>query len=356
MAVTYIVYSVLRVFVIISILLGVCSASLSSMAVSSTTDAVLIVVDQSGGGDYRTIQNAIDAVASNNSELVYIWIKPGTYRFIRSDFWLSREKIVVPADKPFITLSGTEASNTIITWNDGGDDIFNSPTLSVMASDFVARYLTIQNTFGMSGKAIALRISGDRSAIYGCRILSYQDTLLDDSGRHYYYNCYIEGATDFICGNAASLFESCHLHSLATTFGTITAQHRNSPFENTGFIFVGCKITGVGGGTALGRPWGSCSRVIFAQTFMSNAVSPEGWRGWDDPSKERTVYYGEYKCYGPGADRSKRVGWSRELSREESAPFLNKSMIGGRSWLRPTPTHFKKHLPRPTGVEIDGEN
>lgn len=41
----------------------------------------------------------------------------------------------------------------------------------------------------------------------GCRIMSHQDTLLDDVGRHYYKNCYIEGDTDFICGNAASLFE-----------------------------------------------------------------------------------------------------------------------------------------------------
>lgn len=54
-----------------------------------------------------------------------------------------REKIVVPADKPFITLSGAKASDTIITWNDGGG-IFDSPTLSVLASDFVGRYLTIQ--------------------------------------------------------------------------------------------------------------------------------------------------------------------------------------------------------------------
>lgn len=37
--------------------------------------------------------------------------------------------------------------------------------------------------------------------------MSHQDTLLDDVGRHYYKNCYIEGDTDFICGNAASLFE-----------------------------------------------------------------------------------------------------------------------------------------------------
>lgn len=50
---------------------------------------------------------------------------------------------MVPADKPFITLSGTEASNTIITSSEGGD-ITESPTVTVLASDFVARYLTIQ--------------------------------------------------------------------------------------------------------------------------------------------------------------------------------------------------------------------
>lgn len=47
------------------------------------------------------------------------------------------------ADKPFITLSGTDASNTVITWSESGE-IFESPTLSVLASDFEARYLTIQ--------------------------------------------------------------------------------------------------------------------------------------------------------------------------------------------------------------------
>ena len=58
-------------------------------------------------------------------------------------FLTSREKIVVPADKPFITLSGTEASKTIIAWNDTGE-IYDSPTMAVLASDFVGRYLTIQ--------------------------------------------------------------------------------------------------------------------------------------------------------------------------------------------------------------------
>lgn len=76
--------------------------------------------------------------------------------------------------------------------------------------------LFIQNTYGTSGRAVAVSVSGDKAAFYGCSILSYQDTLLDDAGRHYYSNCYIQGATDFICGNAASLFEVSPIQILMT--------------------------------------------------------------------------------------------------------------------------------------------
>lgn len=53
---------------------------------------------------------------------------------------------MVPADKPFITLSGTaatKATDSILTWSDTGE-IFDSATLTVLASEFVGRYLTIQ--------------------------------------------------------------------------------------------------------------------------------------------------------------------------------------------------------------------
>ncbi|XP_074362738.1 putative pectinesterase 11 [Apium graveolens] len=316
------------------------------MADSSTepkdlSTAILIRVDQSGQGDFKKIQDAIDAVPSNNSDLYYIWVKPGTYR----------EKIVVPVDKPYITLSGTKASNTIITRSEAGE-IYDSPTLSILAADFVGRYLTIQNAYEGSGKAVALRVSGDKAAIYSCRILSRQDTVLDDAGRHYFKNCYIEGSVDFICGNAASLFEKCHLHSLAERTGWVTAQHRASPVENTGYTFLGCKITGIGT-TLLGRPWGAYSRVIFALSYLSSAIQPEGWNDWGNPSNQRTAFYGEYKCYGPGADRSKRVAWSRGLSKEEATPFLSKGMIGGGGWLRISPIHFKKRPVVATTLQAD---
>lgn len=96
----------------------------------------LIIVDQSGGGHYTKIQDAIDSVPSNNKDSTLILVKPGIYK----------EKVTIPEDKPYIILSGRNALNTTITWDDSGD-IFTSPTLSVFASHFMARYLIIQVLF-----------------------------------------------------------------------------------------------------------------------------------------------------------------------------------------------------------------
>ncbi|XP_072956483.1 putative pectinesterase 11 [Typha angustifolia] len=314
-------------------LFSTCIMSSSSAAgIPDSSYAILLRVDQSGKGDFTKIQDAIDSVPSNNSVFYYILIKPGTYR----------EKIVVPKDKPFVTLSGTKTNSAIITWSERWDTP-QSPTVSILASDFVGRYLTIQNSYGSSGPAVALSISGDRVAFYTCRFISYQDTLLDAVGRHYYKNCYIEGATDFVCGNGQSLFDRCHLHSISKNGGSVTAQRRLAAEESTGYSFVGCKVTGAGVGTLiLGRPWGRYSRVVFGYTYMSNAVLPQGWGDWNDGSNQRTVHYGQFRCYGPGSDVSGRVGWSHQLSLREASHFFRKTWINGRDWLRPPPKNFRK--------------
>ncbi|MBA0691588.1 hypothetical protein Goari_009208, partial [Gossypium aridum] len=78
----------------------------------------------------------------------------------------------------------------------------------------------------------------------------------------------------------------CHLHSLSEGDASITAQRRESPSEDTGFTFLGCKITGVRS-ALLGRPWGAYSRVVFALSYMSGAILPQGWDDWGDTSKQR---------------------------------------------------------------------
>ena len=53
------------------------------------------------------------------------------------------------------------------------------------------------------------------------------------------------------------------------------------------------------------------------------------------------LYYGEYRCSGPGADRSKRVAWSNSLSDVEASMFLSKDLTGGGAWLRNAALKFK---------------
>lgn len=56
-------------------------------------------------------------------------------------------------------------------------------------------------------QAVALRLNGDKAWLHKVRILGTQDTLLDESGFHFYDQCFIQGTVDFICGNAKSFFQ-----------------------------------------------------------------------------------------------------------------------------------------------------
>lgn len=56
-------------------------------------------------------------------------------------------------------------------------------------------------------QAVAALIAGDSSSFYRCSFIGIQDTLCDAWGRHYYEDCYIEGALDFIFGQAQSMYQ-----------------------------------------------------------------------------------------------------------------------------------------------------
>lgn len=288
-------------------------------------------------GDFTSIQDAIDSLPLINLLRVVINVKAGVYT----------EKVNIPPFKSFITIQGDGADSTIVQWGDTAQTIgsrglplgtFNSATFAVNSPYFVARNITFKNTTpvpapGAIGKqAVALRISADTASFLGCKFLGAQDTLYDHVGRHYYKDCYIEGSVDFIFGNGLSLFEGCHVHAIAQNAGALTAQGRGSLLEDTGFSFVNCKVTG-SGALYLGRAWGPFSRVVFAYTYMDNIIVPKGWYNWGDPSREMTVFYGQYKCTGPGASFAGRVSWSRELTDEEAKPFISLSFIDGFEWI-----------------------
>ncbi|XP_020517865.1 probable pectinesterase 8 [Amborella trichopoda] len=303
--------------------------------------STIICVDRNGCCNFTTVRSAIDAVGTLQQKRTIIWINKGIYF----------EKITVPRIKPNITLLGQGMERTAIVWNDTANSshgTFYSASVSVFASNFIATNISfmnvapIANPGDVGGQAVAFRIAGDQAAFWGCGFFSGQDTLHDDRGRHYFKDCFIQGSIDFIFGNGRNFYKNCQLNSVANPVpsgaklitGAISAQARSTRDENTGFSFVNCSIGGRGR-TWLGRAWRPFSTVIFAYTFMSEIISPDGWNDWNDPSRDQTIFYGEYQCSGSGANTTSRVSYVHILNDSQAAPFLNISYIDGQQWLQP---------------------
>ncbi|MEI9974751.1 MAG: pectinesterase family protein [Ignavibacteriota bacterium] len=195
------------------------------------------------------------------------------------------------------------------------------PTVFVQANDFTAENVTFANTAGNVGQAVALTIMGDRGVFRNCRFLGYQDTLLPQAGRQYFDRCYIEGATDFIFGGSAAYFDRCIIH--ATANGYLTAANTTKD-QRYGYVFDHCQITGAPNvKTYLGRPWRPYAATVFLNSEISDAVRPQGWNNWNDPTREKTVRYAEY----PAA--ASRVPWAKALTEAEAAQFTIENVLGG---------------------------
>ncbi|CAN6467254.1 unnamed protein product [Victoria cruziana] len=298
---------------------------------------VWIKVAQDGSGNFTSLRDALDSVEEKNKRRIIIQIAPGIYR----------EKVVIKKKKPFITLLGDSRDPPTFTGNDtaatlGGDGkpmrTYHSPTVAINSHYFVAINIRFENTAPnpeigqIGGQAVALRISGNKAAFYNCSFFGHQDTLYDHKGVHYFKDCFIQGSVDFIFGYGRSLYENCQMNSISTNVASVTAQKRTNVSLSSGFSFLNGTVSG-SGLVYLGRAWGDHSRVVFSYTYLDKVVIPEGWNDWGIPARESSVYYGEYKCSGPGANMTERVHWIRSLSFEEALPFLGTHFIDGQKWL-----------------------
>src|SRR5512133_262750 len=263
-------------------------------------DVYEMTVAQDGSGNYKTIQAAIDASRSFPDKRITIHVKNGTYK----------EKIVVPACNNRLSVIGEDAEKTIITWDDyfnkinrGRNSTFYTCTFLVEADDFYAENLTIENSAGPVGQALALYVKGDRCVFRNCRILGNQDTLYTDglNSRHYFDGCYIEGTTDFIFGPATALFTNCIIHSKRDSYITAASTPEGKPF---GYVFMNCKITAAPEAKKvyLGRPWRDYAKTVFINCELGPHIVPEAWSNWSGTERDKTAYYAEYGNTGQGAD------------------------------------------------------
>ncbi len=263
-----------------------------------------------------------------NKNPITIFIKNGIYK----------EKLHLDSSKNFVTIIGEDKFNTILTYDDHtgkvsprGDTINTRTSASflIKADNFTAKNITFQNDAGFSaGQAVGLESDGDKASFYNCRIIGNQDILFtnNDNSRQYYKNCYIEGTTDFIFGSSTVWFEHCHIHSKKNSHITAASTPQEHAF---GYVFNDCVLTGDSSlhSVSLGRPWRPFASVVYIHCYIGQQIKPEGWSNWNNTDNYKTARYNEYKNYGPGANISARVAWSKQLTDEDIKKYSLKNVL-----------------------------
>ncbi len=342
-------------------------------------DIVLAVVDQGGGGDYTSIQAAIDAVPDGCRGIIYI--RPGVYE---ENVYSGTKKL---HDK-YISLVGEDRETTILTSsvdrgkNNPGNKYYDCAALNVYTPRFYGENLTIRNTSGNVGQAEALFTAGDGHVFRNCLLSGYQDTHKSNVGaRGYFTGCTIEGATDFIYGSGLEWFEGCEIRCVKAGLGYVTAPgdasvHLTeetcpglgaSPFH-AGLFFRNCDITaeeGVEPGAYyLGRPWKRESGSTFIKCRLGDHINPLGWKDWSGSEEATTMCeYMDTDMRGNPVDTSGRAGFSRQATDTEARQYLTPerlfAMLGGETFdyaavLRGTaaPRNFRVG---DTGIAWDGD-
>ncbi|WP_337070872.1 pectinesterase family protein, partial [Pontibacter sp. 13R65] len=104
-----------------------------------------------GSGTHTSIKRAVDAVLTNRSTRTLIFVKNGIYE----------EKIHIPFSN--ISLIGESRDGVIVSWDDYSDkpgtniSTATSYTIWAAGDDLYMENMTVRNTAGNVGQAVAIR-------------------------------------------------------------------------------------------------------------------------------------------------------------------------------------------------------
>ena len=282
-----------------------------------------LVVARDGTGEYRNIQEAVEAVRAFMDYTVTIYIKNGIYK----------EKLVIPSWVKNVQLVGESAEKTIITYDDHANinkmGTFRTYTVKGEGNDITFKDLTIENNAAPLGQAVALHTEGDRLMFVNCRFLGNQDTLYTygKNCRQYYEDCYIEGTVDFIFGWSTAVFNRCHIHSKSGGYVTAPSTDQGQKY---GYVFESCSFSGncPPRTTMLSRPWRIYAKVVLLHCDLSEQVSEIGFHDWNKPESHETCYYAEYACTGKGYVPERRPDYVHQLTEREAGEYTREKVFG----------------------------
>ncbi len=289
-------------------------------------------VAKDGTGDFYYIQDAIDAMRVYPLAPITLYIKNGIYN----------EKIELPSNNVDVSFIGENVDSTIITFNDfsgkGKLTTFTSYTAKISGSLFYASNITFANTAGRVGQALALYVDSDKTIFKNCKFLGNQDTIYatGEYAHQLFEDCYIEGTTDFIFGNATTVFNNCTIKCKVNSFLTAASTTKEKEF---GFVFLNCNIMVDTGVTKvyLGRPWRAFAKTVFIQCNLPKEIAAAGWDNWGNVENEKTTYYAEYQNKGIGAGYNSRVNWSYQLTKKQLKNYSVENILStdkNKNWFK----------------------
>ncbi|KAJ5153050.1 uncharacterized protein N7482_009528 [Penicillium canariense] len=299
--------------------------------------------------DFTTVQAAIDSLPNDNSTQT-ILILAGTYK----------EQLNVTRAGPITLLGQTHASTdaaqnqVTITWaaankdstGQSVDNVFSSvlivsPTLDASLTgsgttgyavpddtpfgnkDFRAYNIDFTNTWAeySDGPAHALSFSRANGGFYYCGFYSYQDTVyVGKLGNAYFYKSILAGQTDFLYGFGTAWIQSSDVLLRGCGGGVTAWKGTNTTFPNKYGVYIvdssvraanSSVAPSIKGACALGRPWNSQHRSIFARTFEDGSIEASGYIDWVVSGVARyennVTLMAEYQVYGPGFNATGRV-------------------------------------------------
>ncbi len=272
-----------------------------------------LIIDSKGGGDYRNIQTALDAVDAHSATPVVLLIRNGVYE----------EKVLIRKSR--VSLVGEDRDSTRIVWpelretwtqaHNGSDWGAGVVNIDTGVTDVTLANLTVMNDYGRRSGVwnkhqFAVRGAGTRIMLLHTSIRSDGGDALSlwnrDNGMYYHADCSFEGWVDFVCPRGW-----CYV-TRSTFFGHNTPSasiwHDGSGDRRQKFVITNSIFDGVPG-FPLGRNHLDAqiylvgcrfSERMADRPFVRPPSSPREWQ-WGD----RHYYYG---CHRDGGD----FAWFRD--------------------------------------------
>jgi pectinesterase len=283
-----------------------------------------VVVDASGHGDYRTIQEAINSLPDDAAAPRVIFIRKGVYR----------EKVFI--EKNNILLEGEDKDQTILTfslardaWRCDHADDWGVATLNLRGSDITLKNLSIVNSYGFDNTAGQVEIACPADSVthrktivrqgHQMALRSFQTTRLKvincilrafggdtvspwnvSAGMFYFKDCIMEGGVDFYCPRGWAYAEHC---TFIADDGQACIWHDGSADSDSRTVLRDCSFSGYDG-FKLGRYHRDAQFYLIHCRFAVNMADQDIYLvpttntiRWG-----RRVYY--YDCHKKGQEYS----------------------------------------------------